>query len=68
MVTFLDRVALSLASSNIMDSLHISTVQWGWILGMFTLAYASFEIPTGWLGDKFGGNKLHFGQALKIKI
>jgi MFS family permease len=58
MVTFLDRVALSSASSTIMDNLHISTVQWGWILGMFTLAYASFEIPTGWLGDKFGGKKM----------
>jgi MFS family permease len=58
MITFLDRVALSSASSNIMDSLGISTVQWGWILGMFTLAYASFEIPTGWLGDKFGGKKI----------
>jgi len=58
MITFLDRVALSSASSNIMDSLHISTVQWGWILGMFTLAYASFEIPTGWLGDKYGGKKM----------
>ena len=58
MITFLDRVALSSSSSNIMDALHINTVQWGWILGMFTLAYASFEIPTGWLGDRFGGKKI----------
>lgn len=58
MITFLDRVALSSASSNIMDGLHINTVQWGWILGMFTLAYASFEIPTGWLGDRFGGKRI----------
>jgi MFS transporter, ACS family, glucarate transporter len=58
MITFLDRVALSSASSNIMDNLHINTIQWGWILGMFTLAYASFEIPNGWLGDKFGGKKI----------
>ena len=58
MITFLDRVALSSASANIMDELHISTVQWGWILGMFTIAYAAFEVPTGWLGDKFGGKKI----------
>jgi MFS family permease len=25
---------------------------------MFTLAYASFEIPTGWLVDRFGGKKI----------
>lgn len=58
MITFLDRIALSSASSSIMSELHISTVQWGWILGMFTIAYAAFEIPTGYLGDKFGGKKL----------
>ena len=58
MITFLDRIALSSASSTIMDELNISTVQWGWILGMFTIAYAAFEIPTGWLGDKIGGKKV----------
>jgi len=58
MITFLDRVALSSASVSIMDELHITTVQWGWILGMFTLAYALFEIPTGWLGDIYGGKKI----------
>jgi MFS family permease len=58
MITFLDRIALSSASGNIMEELHISTVQWGWILGMFTIAYATFEIPTGWLGDKFGGKRI----------
>jgi MFS family permease len=58
MITFLDRIALSSASANIMEDLHISINQWGWILGMFTIAYAAFEIPTGWLGDKFGGKKI----------
>lgn len=58
MITFLDRIALSSASSSIMSELDISTVQWGWILGMFTIAYAAFEIPTGYLGDKYGGKKL----------
>ena len=58
MITFLDRIAISSASNNIMTDLHLSTVQWGWILGMFTLAYASFEIPTGFLGDKLGGKKI----------
>ena len=58
MITFLDRIALSSASANIMDDLNINISQWGWILGMFTIAYAAFEIPTGWLGDKFGGKKI----------
>lgn len=57
MITFLDRIALSSAGSSIMSNLNISPQNWGWILGMFTLSYASFEVPTGWLGDKFGGKK-----------
>ena len=58
MITFLDRISLSSASASIMEELQLSTVQWGWILGMFTIAYAAFEIPTGWLGDKMGGKKV----------
>lgn len=58
MITFLDRIALSSASKRIIDHLQLSTSQWGWVLGMFTLAYAAFEIPTGWLGDRIGGKKV----------
>ena len=58
MITFLDRIALSSAGGAIMDDLHISAVQWGWILGMFTFTYGVFEIPTGWLGDRIGGKKV----------
>lgn len=58
MITFLDRVSLSAASVHIMDSLSINTIQWGWILGIFTISYALFEVPTGWLGDMYGGKKI----------
>lgn len=30
----------------------------GWVFSAFTFAYAIFEIPTGWLGDKFGPRKV----------
>jgi MFS family permease len=58
MITFLDRIALSSASESVMNDLHLNTIQWGWILGMFTIAYGLFEVPTGWLGDKLGGKKI----------
>ncbi|MEI8076042.1 MAG: MFS transporter, partial [Bacteroidota bacterium] len=64
MITFLDRIALSSASVSIMKDLNISTVQWGWILGIFTLAYGIFEVPTGWLGDKHGGKRILFRVVL----
>jgi MFS family permease len=36
------------------DELDLSPVQWGWILGAFTVAYGALEIPAGALGDRFG--------------
>jgi MFS family permease len=29
----------------------------GWVLGSFWLAYALFEIPVGWWGDRFGSRR-----------
>ena len=28
--------------------------QWGWVLGVFAVAYGVFEIPGGWMADRFG--------------
>lgn len=40
------------------QELHISTVGWGWILGVFVLSYGIFEIPTGALGDRSGHGRV----------
>jgi len=29
-------------------------VQWGWVGGIFSISYALFEIPSGYLGDRIG--------------
>ena len=57
-ITFLDRIAISTAGERITKDLGLSAVQWGWVLGIFTLSYGIFEIPTGLLGDKNGAKKL----------
>jgi sugar phosphate permease len=57
-ITFLDRIAISTAGERISNDLGLSAVQWGWILGTFTLAYGIFEVPTGLLGDRLGAKKL----------
>jgi MFS transporter, ACS family, glucarate transporter len=57
-ITFLDRIAISTAGKRITDDLGLSDVQWGWVLGIFTLSYGIFEIPTGLLGDKLGAKKV----------
>jgi MFS transporter, ACS family, glucarate transporter len=53
-VTYLDRVCISAAAPYISDELHLTTVQMGTVLSAFALAYALFEIPSGWLADLIG--------------
>jgi sugar phosphate permease len=55
---YLDRVCISVAGPSMQDALTISSVQWGWITGIFTLAYAAFEIPGGMLGDRTGPRRV----------
>ena len=57
-VTFLDRVCIASAASSIREELHLTAVQMGWVFSAFTLAYAIFEIPSGWLGDTIGPRKV----------
>src|SRR5581483_9865146 len=57
-VTYLDRVCIATAAPAIREDLHLSTVQMGWIFSAFTLAYAIFEIPSGWSGDMIGPRKV----------
>ena len=57
-ITFLDRIAISTAGERITKELGLSNVQWGWVLGIFTLSYGIFEIPTGILGDRLGSKKV----------
>jgi MFS family permease len=57
-ITYLDRVAISVAGPRIQDSLHISPEAWGWVVGVFTLSYGIFEIPTGRMGDRIGARRV----------
>jgi MFS family permease len=57
-VTYLDRVCIATAATSIREDLHLTAVQMGWIFSAFTLAYAIFEIPSGWLGDIIGPRKV----------
>lgn len=53
-ITFLDRLALPVAGSEIRSELHLNPEQWGWVLSAYVLANAVFEIPSGALGDRHG--------------
>jgi sugar phosphate permease len=57
-VTYLDRVCISAAAPYISDELDLTTGQMGVALSAFALAYAVFEIPSGWLADVIGPRKV----------
>src|SRR5689334_14029150 len=58
LITYLDRVCISLVGVRIKDEFKLSNTQFGYVLGAFALAYALFEIPGGILGDRIGQKKV----------
>ena len=58
MVTFLDRINISVAGSSIMHDLDLSPAQWGWVQSAFILSYGLMQIPMGALGDRYGHRKI----------
>jgi MFS transporter, ACS family, glucarate transporter len=57
-IQYIDRVAISLVEGDIRLDLGLSQKEMGFVFGAFTLAYALFEIPTGYLGDRIGARKV----------
>jgi MFS transporter, ACS family, glucarate transporter len=57
-ITYIDRVCISVAGPAMQDDLEISPDKWGWVVGSFALAYAIFEIPSGAWGDRSGPRAL----------
>jgi sugar phosphate permease len=53
-LTYYDRQCIVRAQESIQASLSISDEQMGIVFGAFWLAYALFEIPGGWMGDRVG--------------
>ena len=53
-VTYLDRVCISVAGPRMQAELGLSTTEWGWVVGAFTIGYALFEIPGGMMADRWG--------------
>jgi MFS family permease len=57
MITYLDRVCFGTVAGHIKDEFDLSDTQRGMLFTAFALAYALFEVPSGWLGDVFGPRK-----------
>ncbi|MGO4748739.1 MFS transporter, partial [Streptomyces sp. 2MCAF27] len=53
-IAYLDRAALSVAMPHMSKEFHISSAMQGVLLSAFFWTYALFQIPSGWLLDRFG--------------
>ncbi|HYZ86319.1 MAG TPA: MFS transporter [Bryobacteraceae bacterium] len=57
-LSYIDRVCISMAMPVMARDLGLTKSQQGLIFSAFGIAYALFEIPGGWLGDRIGARKV----------
>ena len=58
MLLYLDRFCISLAAGYIKEDLGLSDLQIGATLSAFFWTYALFQVPSGWLTDRFGARAM----------
>src|ERR1051326_8952677 len=54
LITYLDRVNISTAAPVISKEFGFDKITMGFIFSAFVWAYAIFQVPGGWLSDRFG--------------
>ncbi|MFN9719043.1 MAG: MFS transporter [Planctomycetota bacterium] len=64
MMLYLDRVCVSPAGEAISRDLKLSREEFDDILSAFFLTYALAQIPSGWLGDRFGARWMLAAYAI----
>ncbi|WP_058754931.1 MFS transporter [Sphingomonas endophytica] len=64
LITYMDRVVIATAAPSIQKEYGFSLVTMGWIFAAFQFAYALFQIPGGWLGDRFGPRRALTGVVI----
>src|SRR5262245_31687154 len=60
LITYVDRVNMATAASEIRRELGLSGAQLGSALGAFGIPYLLFQVFGGWIGDRFGPRRTLF--------
>src|SRR3984885_15427322 len=58
LITYLDRVNISTAAPVISQEFGFDKITMGIIFSAFVWAYALFQVPGGWLSDRFGARNV----------
>jgi ACS family glucarate transporter-like MFS transporter len=53
-VTYIDRVNISVTARQMMPALGLTDQEMGFIFSAFVIGYALFQVPGGWLADRWG--------------
>jgi MFS family permease len=51
---YMERGAIGAAAPSIMREFHVNKITMGWSISAFNWSYALFQVPGGWLADRFG--------------
>ena len=63
-ITYIDRVNIGTAASEIQKELVLTNTQLGLVFSAFAYPYLLFQIIGGWVGDHFGPRKTLFGCGM----
>jgi|HubBroStandDraft_6_1064221.scaffolds.fasta_scaffold00251_16 ACS family glucarate transporter-like MFS transporter len=63
-LTIMDRLNLGISGKFIQDELKLSTQMMGWVFSAFLLGYSLFQVPAGWVGDRYGPKNVLTGAIL----
>src|SRR5664279_6279141 len=56
-ITYVDRVNIGTAASEIQKELHLSNTQIGLVFSAFAYPYLLFQVIGGWVSDRFGAKR-----------
>ncbi len=51
---YMERGAIGAAAPKIMREFHLDKITMGWSISAFNWSYALFQVPGGWMADRFG--------------
>ena len=58
MLTYIDRVCIKQVEPEMTQAFGLTKQQFAWVFAAFGLAYALLEVPSGWLGDRYGPRRV----------
>ena len=62
-LNYMDRQAISLVEPFIHAEFHLSNADFGWVMAAFQLSYAVFQVPAGFLADRWDVRRTYAGAV-----